>query len=124
MSMYVIPFIQDYIRMMIHSRKMNPKTLEEDGFEDVKVKYYTMMVSLHVVDRNTWEVCQDYYKVRFSRYIVFVAPQRSHCLFVCMWRRSASSTGQCLMHCLHTYKLPHITLILFLSRLPPLPGSR
>jgi hypothetical protein len=63
MSMYVIPFIQDYIRMMIHSRKMNPKTLEEDGFEDVKVKYYTMMVSLHVVDRNTWEVCQDYYKV-------------------------------------------------------------
>jgi hypothetical protein len=70
--------------MMIHSRKMNPKTLEEDGFEDVKVKYYTMMVSLHVVDRNTWEVCQDYYKVRFSRYIVFVALQRSHCMFVGM----------------------------------------
>jgi hypothetical protein len=111
--------------MMIHSRKMNPKTLEEDGFEDVKVKYYTMMVSLHVVDRNTWEVCQDYYKVGIllSCSSLLSRSGRTVRSFACGGNLHRQ-LGQCLMHCLHTCKLPHITLILFLSRLPPLPGSR
>jgi 26S proteasome regulatory subunit N5 len=56
---------KDYIRAMIHSRKMNPKTLEEEGFADIKIRYYTMMVAYHAVDRNSWEVCQAYYKVSF-----------------------------------------------------------
>jgi 26S proteasome regulatory subunit N5 len=54
---------KDYVRAMIHSRKMNPKTLEEEGFADIKIRYYTMMVAYHAVDRNSWEVCQAYYKV-------------------------------------------------------------
>jgi len=56
---------KDYIRALIHSRKMNTKTLEEAGFADVKIKYYTMLVEYYSQDRNAWEISQAYYKVRF-----------------------------------------------------------
>lgn len=54
---------KDFIRMLIHSRKMNTKTIEEKGFAAIKVKFYTMMVEYHISERNTWEICQAYYKV-------------------------------------------------------------
>lgn len=54
---------RDYIRVLIHSRKMNLKTIEEDGFAQVKIRFYTMMVEYHSVQRDPWEVCQAYYKV-------------------------------------------------------------
>ncbi len=54
---------KDYIRTAIHSRKMNLKTLEEDGFEDVKVKFYTLQVEFHTHEKNVWEICQAYHKV-------------------------------------------------------------
>lgn len=58
---------KDYIRALIHSRKMNIKTLEEDGFADVKIKFYTMLVEYYSVERNAWEISQAYYKVRFKQ---------------------------------------------------------
>lgn len=54
---------KDYIRTMIHSRKMNTKTLEEIGFEKIKQTFYTMMIEYHSIELNTWEVCQAYYQV-------------------------------------------------------------
>lgn len=54
---------KDYIRALIHSRKMNTKTLEEVGFASVKIKFYTMLVEYYSVERNAWEICQAYYKV-------------------------------------------------------------
>ena len=62
---------KDYIRALIHSRKMNIKTLEESGFEDIKIRYYTMMVGYHSVDRNAWEVCQAFYKVMIIYQLIF-----------------------------------------------------
>lgn len=56
---------KDFIRAMIQSRKMNRKTLEEVGFEEIKVKYYNMMIEYHTQENDTWEICQSYYKVRF-----------------------------------------------------------
>jgi hypothetical protein len=111
---YVIPFTQDYIRMMIHSRKMNPKTLEEDGFEDVKVKYYTMMVSLHVVDRNTWEVCQDYYKVGICWHVRLCYPAvvalyvRLHVAAICIisWQTSDARSQHVQDVTYHTHTVP------------------
>jgi 26S proteasome regulatory subunit N5 len=56
---------RDYIRTAIHSRKMNPKTLEEDGFEDIKIKYYTMQIEYYTSEKNPWEITQAYFKVCF-----------------------------------------------------------
>ena len=55
---------KDYIRTAIHSRKMNLKTIEEAGFEDIKIRYYQMQIEYHTHEKNTWEICQAYFKVR------------------------------------------------------------
>ena len=57
---------KDYIRALIASRKMNLKTIEEDGFTEVKIKFYTMMVEYHVQDKNVWELSQAYSKLASS----------------------------------------------------------
>eukprot|EP00600_Ochromonadales_sp_CCMP1393_P009937 CAMPEP_0174974060 /NCGR_PEP_ID=MMETSP0004_2-20121128/11613_1 /TAXON_ID=420556 /ORGANISM="Ochromonas sp., Strain CCMP1393" /LENGTH=485 /DNA_ID=CAMNT_0016224629 /DNA_START=60 /DNA_END=1517 /DNA_ORIENTATION=+ len=54
---------KDYIRMLIHSRKMNRNTLEENGFSEIKIRFFKMMVEYYIVDKNAWEVCQSLYKI-------------------------------------------------------------
>lgn len=54
---------KDFVRMLIQSRKMNVKILEEDGFEEVKVKFYEMMIDYHTEERNEWEICLCYHKI-------------------------------------------------------------
>lgn len=54
---------KDYIRALIASRKMNLKTVEEEGFEEIKIKYYTMMVEYFTVEKDTWEISNAYYKI-------------------------------------------------------------
>lgn len=54
---------KDYIRTLIHSRKMNTKTIEENGFEAIKVQFYTMMIEYYTTEKNPWEICQAYYKI-------------------------------------------------------------
>lgn len=56
---------KDYIRVAIHSRKMNQKTIEEDGFEDIKLRFYKLQIEFNTHERNSWEICQSYYKVGF-----------------------------------------------------------
>lgn len=63
---------KDYIRALIHSRKTNAKTLEEEGFSAVKVRYYMMMIEYHTVERDAWEICQVYYKVRICVYVTML----------------------------------------------------
>ena len=53
----------DYVRTMIQSRKMNLKTIEEDGFEAAKVSFYNMMAEYHTKEKNAWEICQCYFKI-------------------------------------------------------------
>ncbi|KAJ1398882.1 hypothetical protein B484DRAFT_252151, partial [Ochromonadaceae sp. CCMP2298] len=53
---------KDYIRALIHSRKMNAKTLEEEGFGEIKQRYYLMMVQYWTVEKSAWEICQAFYK--------------------------------------------------------------
>lgn len=54
---------KDFIRAMIQSRKMNRKTIEEEGFEKVKISFYNMMVEYHTKEKDAWEICQCYYKI-------------------------------------------------------------
>jgi 26S proteasome regulatory subunit N5 len=71
-AMYILEQIRlnllkkDYIRALIASRKMNLKTIEEDGFTEVKIKYYTMMVEYNTVEKNVWEMSQSYNKLASS----------------------------------------------------------
>lgn len=58
---------KDYIRTAIHSRKMNLKMLEEEGFEKIKIQYYTMQIEFYTYEKNVWEICQAYYKVISTR---------------------------------------------------------
>jgi 26S proteasome regulatory subunit N5 len=67
---------KDFIRTAIHSRKMNTKTIDEEGFEDIKVKFYTLQIEFHTHDMNAWEMCQAYHKVSPSLCL-------SVCLSVC-----------------------------------------
>lgn len=57
---------KDYIRALISSRKMNLKTIEEEGFTEVKIKYYTMMVEYHTVEKDVWNISQAYSKIAAS----------------------------------------------------------
>lgn len=54
---------KDYIRALIQSRKMNRKIIEEEGFENVKLEFYRMMVEYHRHERDSWEMCQCYFKI-------------------------------------------------------------
>jgi 26S proteasome regulatory subunit N5 len=54
---------KDYIRALIHSRKVNLKTIEEQGFASVKIRFFSMMVEYHTVAKEPWEVCQAYFKI-------------------------------------------------------------
>lgn len=54
---------KDYIRAKIQSRKMNRKTIDEPGFEDIKVQFYRLMVDYYSHEVDPWEVCQCFYKI-------------------------------------------------------------
>jgi 26S proteasome regulatory subunit N5 len=64
---------KDYIRVAIHSRKMNLKTIEEEGFEMIKIAYYLLQIQYYTHEKNTWEICQAYYKVISLFYIDSIA---------------------------------------------------
>jgi 26S proteasome regulatory subunit N5 len=66
---------KDFVRALIHSRKMNRRTLEESGGEaaldGVKVAFYSLMVEYHLLHgRDYWEVANCYYKVRAPKVVV------------------------------------------------------
>lgn len=55
---------KDFVRTIIQSRKMNRKVIEDDGFEEIKISFYTMMIDYHKsYEKDTWEICQSYYKI-------------------------------------------------------------
>lgn len=54
---------KDYVRAKIQSRKMNRKTIDEAGFEDIKVKFYQLMVDYYSHEVDSWEMCQCFYKI-------------------------------------------------------------
>eukprot|EP01040_Poterioochromonas_malhamensis_P001033 gene1033-1095_t len=58
---------KDYIRTAIHSRKMNLKTIDEIGFEDIKIHYYQMQIEYYTHEKNTWEISQAYFKIASTK---------------------------------------------------------
>jgi len=54
---------KDYVRALINSRKVNRKVLEEDGMDDIKLKYYMLMVEYYSREGDTWELCKCYHAI-------------------------------------------------------------
>ena len=54
---------KDYVRTMIQSRKVMAKAIAAPGFEEIKVKFYNMMVEYYTHEKDIWEICQCYYHI-------------------------------------------------------------
>lgn len=91
---------KDFVRALIHSRKMNKRTLEDpdEDFDDVKIFFYRLMVQYHLHDFNYWEICQCYYKVILTL-LCELSSCNIHVLFRFMTlRRQNQTRSQCQTH--------------------------
>ena len=62
---------------------MYRKTIDEAGFEEVKVKFYALMVEYYSHEKDCWEICQCFYKVSEERVrISFLVSSKLVDLFV------------------------------------------
>ncbi|CAM9673880.1 unnamed protein product [Phaeothamnion confervicola] len=54
---------KDYVRALIQSRKINRKVIIEDDLQDIKVRFYELMVQYYVHEQDAWELCQCYHSI-------------------------------------------------------------
>lgn len=54
---------KDYVRTQIISKKLNPKLLEADDMQDLKVQYYEFMVKFWLHEGKFLDVCKAYYSI-------------------------------------------------------------
>lgn len=54
---------KDYIRVQIASRKINPKFLDADDFQEIKIEFYNYMVAYWCHEENFYEVTLCYQKM-------------------------------------------------------------
>ncbi|KAJ2320280.1 proteasome regulatory particle subunit, partial [Coemansia sp. RSA 2681] len=54
---------RDYIRLAIISHKINPKYFQTEGTEDLKLRFYELMIQYDLHEENYLEVCRHYKQV-------------------------------------------------------------
>ncbi|KAI9504421.1 PCI domain-containing protein [Coemansia spiralis] len=54
---------RDYVRMAIISHKINPKYFEREETEDLKLRFYELMIQYDLHEENYLEVCRHYKQV-------------------------------------------------------------
>jgi len=54
---------KDYIRAQIMSNKINRKVLSENDFQDLKLRFYELMIRYHSHDNNFLEICRSYHAI-------------------------------------------------------------
>lgn len=54
---------KDYVRAAIVGNKINRKTLQEEGMEDHKIKFFTLMAEYHRIDKDAFELAKDYHAI-------------------------------------------------------------
>merc|ERR1712113_671405 len=59
-QMRLVLLKKDYVRTQIISKKLNPKLLDADDFQDLKVQYYEYMVRYWLHEKNFLEVSKAY----------------------------------------------------------------
>lgn len=59
-QMRLVLLKKDFVRTQIISKKINPKLLEADDFQDLKVRYYTYMVEYWLHEEKMLDVSKSY----------------------------------------------------------------
>jgi len=54
---------KDFVRASIVAKKLSPKSLNEEGFEAVKVKFYKLMVEYHTHENDMIELFRDFHAI-------------------------------------------------------------
>uniref|UniRef100_A0A7S2S703 PCI domain-containing protein n=1 Tax=Eucampia antarctica TaxID=49252 RepID=A0A7S2S703_9STRA len=54
---------KDYVRTAIVSGKINRKAIAEEGMEQEKIQYFTLMTEYHKHERNSYELAKDYHQI-------------------------------------------------------------
>jgi len=59
-QMRLVLLKRDYVRTQIISKKLNPKLLEKEDFQDLKIQYYEYMVRYWLHEKKYLDVCKCY----------------------------------------------------------------
>lgn len=62
-QMRLVLLKKDYVRTQIISKKLNPKLLEAEDFQDLKVQYYEYMVKYWLHEKKFLEVSKAYFAI-------------------------------------------------------------
>lgn len=54
-------------RALTVARPLDRCCCGEQGFEEVKIKYYELMIEYHTHERDAWELCQSYHRIYDTR---------------------------------------------------------
>ncbi|CAN0330816.1 unnamed protein product [Ascophyllum nodosum] len=54
---------KDYVRALIQSRKINRKVLLDDDMQDIKIRFYQLMVEYDTHEKATFDLCQDFHSI-------------------------------------------------------------
>jgi len=59
-QMRLVILRKDFIRAQIVSKKINPKLIETEDFQDIKLQYYEHLVAFHLHDEDYLNVAKDF----------------------------------------------------------------
>ncbi|CAN0407838.1 unnamed protein product [Hapterophycus canaliculatus] len=51
------------MRALIQSRKINRKVLLDEDMQDIKVRFYKLMIEYDTHEKATFDLCQDYHSI-------------------------------------------------------------
>lgn len=54
---------KDYVRALIQSRKINRKVLLDEDMQDIKVRFYKLMIEYDTHEKSTFDLCQDFHSI-------------------------------------------------------------
>lgn len=54
---------RDFVRSAIVSNKINRKVIDEEGMEDHKITYFSLLSQYHMFEHNAFELAKDYYQI-------------------------------------------------------------
>ncbi|CAM9991246.1 unnamed protein product [Ectocarpus sp. 12 AP-2014] len=54
---------KDFVRALIQSRKINRKVLLDEDMQDIKVRFYKLMIEYDTHEKATFDLCQDFHSI-------------------------------------------------------------
>lgn len=88
-QMRLVLLKKDYIRTQIISKKLNPKLLEDEEFQDLKIQYYEFMIKYWLHEKKYLDASKCYLAI-FNTKVVQADEQKwkpaltSHAIYLCL----------------------------------------